>query len=85
VVADLQRLALEQPVGGLGLRGFDLETSSLDAEPEREASEALREAGGERDLALVVTHAAEAGDGGDPGPGEGGDVDAVASVVFQVM
>ena len=33
----------------------------------------------------MVAHAAEPGDGGDPRPGEGGDVHAVACVVLEIV
>ena len=33
----------------------------------------------------MVAHAAEACDGGDPGPCQGGDVNAVAGVVLEVV
>jgi len=39
---DLQRLAVEQLVGGLGLRDVDLETSSSEEQPEGETFERLR-------------------------------------------
>src|SRR5439155_27039600 len=58
---------------------------SEEKETEGEAFETLREAGSERELAVVVAHAAEPGDGGDPGAGQGGDVNAVARVVLEVM
>jgi hypothetical protein len=49
-----------------------------------EAFEERRQARLERQLAVVVAHPTEPGDGGEPGARERGDVDAVARVVLEV-
>ena len=55
------------------------------AEVERQASQRLREAGHEAEHPAVVAQASEAGDRGDAGPCERGDVDPVAGVVLEVV
>ena len=56
-----------------------------EAQAEGQAGESLGQARREAQHAVVVAHAAEAGDGGDPGARERGDVQAVAGVVLEVV
>src|SRR6266542_1853441 len=85
VVADLERCSGEEGVGCLCLRDLDFEPSSAEADSEGETWKRRWQSGCEGELAVVVAHAAEAGDGGEPGACERGDVDAVAAVVLEVV
>src|SRR5436190_11214479 len=84
-VRDLERVAPIEPVVGLALRRLDLQQPAAEEKAERELGNARRQAGGEAEVAVVVAHAAEAGDGREPGPCERRDVDAVARVVLDVV
>ena len=84
MVTDLERLALEQRVGRLVRDDRDEQSSTSIDETKREASERMREAGGEGQAPVVVTQPAEPGDGTDPRSREGGDVQSVTCVVLKI-
>src|SRR6266566_2600117 len=85
VVRDLELLPFVEGVRRLGLRRLDLQQPAAEAEAEGEPLEPDGKLRGEAEEAVVVAHAPEAGDGGEPGAGERGDVDAVAGVVLEVV
>ena len=85
VVGDLERRPLEQGVAGLLVGDLDPQPPLAKAHAEGEPGESLGQAGREAELAVVVAHPAESGDGGDPGAGQRGDVQAVAGVVLEVL
>jgi hypothetical protein len=85
VVGELERCSVEQRVARLSGFDFDLQPPSAKAEAEGQSAQSLGKARGEAEGTGVVAHAAEAGDGDDPGAGERGDVEAVAGVVFEVV
>jgi membrane-associated phospholipid phosphatase len=85
VMGDLERGALQQRVRRLRLGDLDLQSAPAEEKAERESLEARRNARREREHAVVVAHAAEAGDGRDPRASERGDVEAVAGVVLDVV
>ena len=64
---------------------LDHQPAAAEAEAEAEALEAFGQAGREAQDAVLVAQAAEAADGGDPGARQGGDVEAVAAVVLEVV
>ena len=85
MVGDQERRPLEQRVGRLVPVELDLESSATEEDAEGEPFEPGRQPGREGEVAVVVAHAAEAGDGGEPRTGERGDVQAVASVAREVV
>jgi hypothetical protein len=85
VVGDLERRAVEERVHGLALRHLDLEPPPAEEEPEGEPREPWRQPRHEAELAVVVAHAAEAGDRREPCSGERRDVDPVARVALEVV
>src|SRR3954447_16481715 len=64
VVGDQERRPLEQRVGGFVSVELDLESSAAEEDAEGEPFELGRQPRREGEVAVVVAHAAEAGDGG---------------------
>ena len=62
-----------------------LDPASPEEEAEVQAGELSREPGCEAERAVVLAHATEPGHRGDPGSGQGGQVDPVAGVVVDVI
>src|SRR5690349_8038066 len=84
VVLHGERLAVEQRVDRLLLVDVHLEAPTAVDEPEAEPLDPRGQARRERQLAVVVAHAAESRDGGDARSGERRDVHAVARVVLEI-
>ena len=83
---DVEWLALQQRVCGLGLLDFDSHLRVLaTAEVERDAGQSLREAGHEAERPVVVAKPAEAGERGNARPRKRSDVNAVPGVVLDVV
>ena len=85
VVGDLDRVAVGQLVAGSLLGHLYAHAFCVEEDGEREAGQALRQAGGERHPAIPVTQAREPADEREPGARKRGDVHAVAGVLFQVL
>ncbi len=83
-MVDIERPAFEKRVDGVPLGDFHFEPPPAEEEAEGEPFQPRRESRGERELAVVIAHAAEARHRGDAGAREGGDVDSVARVVLEV-
>ena len=84
MVRDVKRRALEQGVPSLPVVYLYADTAPPEEETEGEVGELLGEPGSEAERAAVVAHAAKPGHRGDPGAGQGGQVNAVAGVVMEV-
>ena len=84
-MSDVERGTLEQGVAGLPVVYRYLDPASPEEEAEVQAGELSRESGCEAERAVVLAHATEPGNRGDPGSGQGGQVDPVAGVVVDVI
>src|SRR5215212_8924787 len=84
-MSDVERGTLEQGVAGLPVVYRYLDPASPEEEAEGQAGELSREPGCEAKRAFVVAHATKAGNRGDPGSSQGGQVDPVAGVVVDVI
>src|SRR5437588_346408 len=85
VVTDLERLPGEQRVGRLPRLHLHPQPATLECQTECEPGDRLGQSRSEAEVPVVTAHAAEAHDDGDPRARERGDVDAVASVVLEVV
>src|SRR5581483_9913380 len=85
VVEHLERLALEELVDRLPGADVDAQAAAAVGEPEAEPCQLRRETGREGQRLAVVSEAAEAGDGDQPGAGERGEVQAVGGVGVDVV
>src|SRR5215204_7171597 len=84
-MSNVERGTLEQGVAGLPVVYRYLDPASPEEEAEVQAGELSREPGCEAERAVVVAHATKPGHRGDPGAGQGGQVDPVTGVVVDVM
>ena len=84
VVRDVQRGALEQGVASLPVVYLYPDAAPAKAEPEGQAGQLLWKLGSKAERAAVIAHAAKPSHRGDPGAGQGGQVNAIPSVVMEV-
>jgi hypothetical protein len=84
MVHDLERVAVGQGVGSLGVRDLHPQAPTADEQGEREPDQTLGEPGCEAEDPVQVAKTAEAADQRGPGTGQRGDVNPVAGVVLQV-
>jgi hypothetical protein len=71
---DFERITVDQGVGDLRMSDIDEQSSPVEAEAKRDPGERLGKARRETEDPVVVAHAAEARNGGDPCSGERCDV-----------
>ena len=85
MVAEVERLALEQFVARLVRADVDAQPPTAVQQPEAQPRERGGQARGEREVVAVVAHAAEAGHRDQPGAGQRGEVQAIGGVAREVV